>query len=312
MQTNRFTTKLAIAVAACFTLVAWKHEPTYRTRDTVYYLDTIPGANRQSANKTSRDFDKELEELDRGLDKLNEKSKEYWDKVDRDLKQQLSKIDFERISLDAEKALKNIDLKKLNEGVQTALASVDFDKIGIELEKSLQHLDVKVDVKSEEIREALAEAKAEVKRSIAEAKKMTDEDLKRAARESEADIRKAKETSEKEVRKAMREANKAMEELKLEKFSMAETMEKAKQGVTQYRNDLKGYQEMVYDMEKDGLLSTKENYRIMYDGEKLLINGKEQDTTITEKYKKYLRGQTVIISKKEGKLKVNRSDDKED
>ena len=62
---------------------------------------------------------------------------------------------------------------------------------------------------------------------------------------------------------------------------------------------------MIYAMEAEGLLSTKEDYSIEYKSEQLEINGKKQSVEITNKYKKYFTKEKCSIFKKNGELSVN-------
>ena len=69
--------------------------------------------------------------------------------------------------------------------------------------------------------------------------------------------------------------------------------------------EFKGYQEMVYEMEKDGLLNTKADYTIIYRDEELTINGKKQPAEVTNKFKKYFSKDGVTIRKEKGEMNIN-------
>ena len=47
---------------------------------------------------------------------------------------------------------------------------------------------------------------------------------------------------------------------------------------------------MTTEMEKDELLNKKESNTIEYKNKELLINGKKQSPEVTEKYRKYFKG----------------------
>ncbi len=106
--------------------------------------------------------------------------------------------------------------------------------------------------------------------------------------------------------KCKKEMSRVKEELKLEKLDMKETMTRAYTEIDKAKEELKGYQEMIYTMEKDGLLNTKEDYTIEYRQGELSINGKKQSTEITSKYKKYFKKDMMTIKKHDGDLKIDR------
>lgn len=70
------------------------------------------------------------------------------------------------------------------------------------------------------------------------------------------------------------------------------------------REQFKGYQEMVYKMEEEKLLSTDDDYTISYKNDELFINGKKQSAAVTDRYKKYFEKETTI-RKSKGKIDVD-------
>ena len=75
--------------------------------------------------------------------------------------------------------------------------------------------------------------------------------------------------------------------------------------VDKAKEEVKGYQEMIYDMEKEGLLNTKEDYTIEYKDGDLFINGKKQPQEVTDKYKKNFRKKNIAIKKQDGNVKID-------
>ncbi|MDQ6756439.1 MAG: hypothetical protein M3004_05845 [Bacteroidota bacterium] len=59
----------------------------------------------------------------------------------------------------------------------------------------------------------------------------------------------------------------------------------------------KDVKEMTTEMEKDGLINKKEGYNIEYKNKELLINGKKQSNEVTEKYRKYFKGEDFQIKR---------------
>jgi hypothetical protein len=88
-------------------------------------------------------------------------------------------------------------------------------------------------------------------------------------------------------------------------LNMKETMEKARQEVDKAKEEVKGYQEMIYAMEKDGLLNTKEDYSIEFRKAELSINGQKQPTEIFNKYKKYFKKERLTIRKENGDMQID-------
>ena len=60
---------------------------------------------------------------------------------------------------------------------------------------------------------------------------------------------------------------------------------------------LKNYKEILTNMEKDGFLSTKEDYKVEYKNGDLFINGKKQLAAIADRYKHYFKKTHVTIKK---------------
>jgi len=86
---------------------------------------------------------------------------------------------------------------------------------------------------------------------------------------------------------------------------MNETMTKAYGEIDKAKEELKRYQEMISNLEKEDLLNTREDYTIEYRGGELSINGKIQSKEITKKYKKYFRKETLTIKKQNGDINID-------
>lgn len=105
-----------------------------------------------------------------------------------------------------------------------------------------------------------------------------------------------------------KEINKVKDELQLEKLDMKGIMDKANEGLDKAKDELQGYQEMIYDMEKEGLLNTKDDYVIKYRNNELFINGNKQSPETTEKYRKYFKREKITIRKEEGEINIHHGD----
>lgn len=111
---------------------------------------------------------------------------------------------------------------------------------------------------------------------------------------------------EEALEKATEEITKAKDHFTADKIDIRETMTKAQVEVNNAKAELKAYQEMVYGMEKDGLLDTGRDYIIEYKKGDILINGKKQSTDVIAKYRKYFKNANVTISKQDGVLNIDR------
>jgi hypothetical protein len=86
------------------------------------------------------------------------------------------------------------------------------------------------------------------------------------------------EAMQKRLLEAQKESDKVKEQLKVEKFNFSKEMEKAKVELDNTRKELKGYQDMIYSMEKAGLLDTRSPYSIEFKNDELFINGRPKTT----------------------------------
>ena len=64
-------------------------------------------------------------------------------------------------------------------------------------------------------------------------------------------------------------------------------------------------------MEKDGLLNTGQDYKIVYRDGALYINDKKQPVAVTAKYRKYLKD-NLTIKKEKGRFNIGTNEDKKD
>src|SRR6185436_17481512 len=95
------------------------------------------------------------------------------------------------------------------------------------------------------------------------------------------------------------------EDMKSQKLNFKIEMDKAREEVNKAKEEMKGYQEMIYEMEKEGLLNTKEDYSIEYKAGDLFINDKKQPQSVTDKYTPYFKKKNIAIKKQDGKMKIN-------
>ncbi len=213
--------------------------------------DTVP-EKENSGSLKMKDFDNLQNVLDKSL---------------VDAVAEIKKIDFAKIQKDIEASLKSVDMAKIMEDVNRSLKAVDMDKLMADVTSSLNDIDW--GEKNEEIEKALIEAKKEIEKAKLEIR----------------DIDRGK--IEKELDKAKLEIEKSRTEI--DKIDLTKIMSEAREGIDKAKEELKLTKEMFNEMEKDGLINSKEGFTIEYKNKDLYIDGKKQSEKTTGKYRKYFK-----------------------
>jgi hypothetical protein len=284
--------------------------------------DTVPSerrkATRETDKKYQKDFDKQLDELDKALKEVqNIDMKKIQAEIEASLKNaqvefQRHQLDMEKFQLELKESLKELNSEKMQKEMQQALKEldkIDVEKMKKELQESLK------EINSEKFQQNLQK---ELQQQLRELDKINVEkqkaEIKRAMEEINADeiSRRVEQSLAKvNMEEIKREMEKVKEEMEKNKDHFKVDMEKAREEIKKAKEEIKGYQLMVEEMEKDGLLSTREDYKIQFKNKELFINGKKQSESVTEKYKKYFKKDTTI-RKQEGDMNINSHDDKDD
>lgn len=255
--------------------------------------DTIPSTRREGSRPGDRDLDREIRELEKARIHLKDIDLK---KIRADIEMSLKDIDLDKIKLDVEKSLKDIDVEKIQRDVEASIAKIDFDKIEREIELAFDKVEITLDKKEmEKLKEELKKVKVEIRNEFNEA------DFKK-------EMEQLKKTDLKEIEKDIEEARKEIEKAKisidLDQADMKIDLEKARVEIEAARIELKAYQEMIYAMEKDGLLDTNKDYVIDYKDGELRINGEKQTDSVTAKYKRYFK-KDVKLEKKNGRFEID-------
>jgi DNA repair exonuclease SbcCD ATPase subunit len=282
-------------------LVAWADNPQNGYRADHNLQDTIPSKKRNKITREpgDKDLDKELRELEKAKAELENMKEHDWDNIKKEIEQSLREIDLEKIKLETERAMKQIDLAKMEKEISASLSKIDFDKIEREIERAIEDADVKGELEAakKELRKAKAEVEMQLKNR--EWRKEIEQELKKVNSE---EIRK-------EMEKAKQELERAKSDLNLEKLNLGKELDKAKQEIEKAKEEFKGYQEMIYELEKEGYLDTKQDYKIVYhnDNGELIVNGQKLSAETAAKYKKYFKSnkkKTTII-KEDGDFNID-------
>jgi flagellar motor protein MotB len=175
-------------------------------------------------------------------------------------------------------------MEKMKQKLHESLKEINTEKIQQDIERSRKHLE-KVDM--EKTRENLDRALS----------KLRSQDVQKLIEESMSKV------NMEEMRSKM---ERVQEEMEKNKDKMKFDLEKAKENLKKAKTELKAYQEMIEDMENDGLIDTHEDYKIQFKNNELFINGKRQSSEVTDKYRKYFKEDTVI-EKQGGNMNINRN-----
>jgi hypothetical protein len=281
-----------LGLCTVFVLVAWKDQPQQPAPSPSLTQDTVPAKrNKTTREAGERDLDKEIRQMDEARERLKEVD---WDQIKKSIEEAQKNIDFEKIRLQTELAAKQIDMEKISREVQESLKKIDFEKIQKEVNESLKNAYAHVD--ADKIKKELEQARLEVEKELKN-------------KDWEKELEAVKKLNSEEFRKQMDQAKEAMEkarkELDMEKLDLKEKMKGAWGEIEKAKEEFKGYQEMIYSMEKDGLLSTKSDYTIKYKEGNLLINGQKQPQQVLDKYKKYFKKNNVTIRKEDGDMDID-------
>lgn len=276
----------ASLVIGSVALVSWAGNP-----DTALphfsFNDTLP------QKLGTRDFDHELQQIEKAKESLHKINAEDMQKMMKDVEESIAKIDLQKIELDAQKAMKEIDFTKIEKQLQEAMQNLDEELISQEKNTELS------ESKKKEIKNDLENARKEIKEEMEKLKK---------------ELKEQKIVTQQEMRKGLEDAKKDMEkakqEMKENRFDMEKEIAKAKVEVDNAMKEVRGYQEMVYAMEEDGLLSTKQDYTIEHKNGEISINGKTLNESSANKYKKYFKNKDMKIEKKDGKINIRNEKDK--
>jgi len=258
-------------------------------------LDTVPKREKKMRSDEDRtiikgDLDKTMQQLDRAMDRLKEQlESKDWQKVQLELQESMEKLNAEKVEEQISKALKDIDLQKIKMETQKELQKIDMDKMQKELQKALA--EAKENIDSKKIQAEIEKAVKESKKALDEAKEFDMDKIKAELDNSKEELRLEQGKIKVEMENAKKEIREAM------KRDFKKDFEKAQEDIKRAKEELSNYKNMLGEMEKEGLINTKEDYKVVYKNGELIINGKKQPASVTEKYKHYFKKDNVSIQK---------------
>lgn len=242
-------------IAIAFTVMAFKDSTTANKQVQQVRLDTVP-----KNNSTDIDIEINMKDIEQTIKKSLEAAEKSMKEFDRG-----------KITKQIEQGLKDIDIAKMQVEIEKSMNKVDWDKMKQEIDKSIKEIDLsKMKVNLEKMKNDIALSLKEIKtdalkKSMEEIKKINFDDLKK-------------------------EIELSKDQLKPEMEKFRSEMDKVKIEMQKVKSDMSDVKIMLDEMEKDGLINKKETNTIEFKDKDLLINGKKQTPEISEKYHKYLKG----------------------
>lgn len=281
-----------LAVATTFALVAWRGDHQQPAAGNQPAQDTVP-AKKKATDRLpgDKDLDKEIRQLDEAKENLKNID---WDQIRKSLTEVQVHIDKAGIQDQVEKAMKEVNVEKIKLEVEKALKEVDFEKIQKDVDASLKHAYTEVD--KETLKKQMEEVKIQVEKALSN-------------REWEKGLTELKDIDLKnmklEIDLAKEEVAESLKKLDKEKLNFDKDMNKAGKEIEKAKEEFKNYQELIYNLEKEGLLNTQTDYTIEYRKGQLHVNGKAQSAAVTGRYQKYFKKEKVTISKKNGEMDID-------
>jgi chromosome segregation ATPase len=284
MKRNFWLKQLPIALIVSALLIiaaAWQASPVKTTRT---INDTIPEKNKRAKN-----IDEALEQLEKSK-KEDERTLQDKD-WEKQIKEALDNVHFDadKMKLQIDEAMKQVDMKKIQEEVQKAMKEVDLEKMKTELQQNLDKIDMN------QVKEEIAKAMKEIDM----AKIQTD--INNSI--SKIDMDKIK----LELDKVKDIDFKGIEEnLKKMKPEIEKSMQNAKESIDKAKKELEGYKGLFDVLDKDGFLDKNKNYPIEYKNGELIVNDKKQPDDVVKKYSGFLKDhKNFTIKKDENDFNIN-------
>ncbi len=286
-----------VGVALIAVITAWQI-PGKQNDLNQQKTDTVPHRNQPA----SRDLDREIRQVEEATAALKDFSDTEWPKIRSKIRIDLDNLNIDKTIQNAEEAINRLDANKIGEAVNSVNVNIDIDGIAASIEKAVSGFVADIDM--DEIRRDLAKAKVEIDSEMQTARQATAREVQQAIKQAQQELRKVDKTSMKAaLKEAQADIDRALAEIKINDGTIESSVEELKEA----SSTLRGYQEMIYQMEDAQLLSTSGDYTIEYDGSIIIVNGKELDRATSDKYAKFFTGKDTKIIKRKGKIDIRDS-----
>ena len=281
----------------CITFISFStHTFTGASALTRYWQDTVP-SKKPGETVPGKDIDAHLQQLDQAIEKLEQQlDQKNWNKMQADMQAALGKIDMEKIQQQIDYAMKRVDLQKVQLEAQDALRKIDFEKMQQTLQQSLDGM--KDTTNWREMKREIEHAMKDAQKSIDEAKKINFEKLK-------ADMQRTKVQWDQQRLKLEEQLQVTREQLSQNKLNMRQELEKAKVDVQKAKAGLQSYKTGISELEKNGLLNSREDYTIDFRNKELFLNGVKQSQETYDRYIPYFKKDNLTIKKEKGSFSID-------
>jgi hypothetical protein len=242
---------LTFFVILAFTAMAFQDSSKVNKTLKQARLDTVPKNNIDiQLDMTGVD-----ETVKKSLQEVEKSLKEIdWNKISKQVQLGLKQIDLAKLQVEMDKSINAVDWSKMKQDIDRSVKAIDMSNLKNDLEKMKIEIDQTAKINSEQIRNSLEELK-----------KINFDDMKK-------------------------DMDKMKLELDLNKDHLKLNMENMKIDMSKLKTELAEIKEMTNEMEKDGLINKGESNTLEYKNKELYINGKKQSPEVSEKYRKYFKG----------------------
>jgi chromosome segregation ATPase len=273
-----------LTIGTLFTLISWGHKQSPIGYQKQYFNDTTPKGKKIDREKKIRDLDDVIDELN-AVDLQKE---------------------MEKVQIEVQKAMKEIDGQKTRMEMEKAMKEVDFEKMQKELKESMGKLDIDMGKMQQEIRESMKELDGEkMKAEMEKAMKEVDmSKLQKEIRESMAAVdweemkKEMNEIKKFDMSKMDEEMAKVKQEMEKIGPQIEKEMQHAKIEIEKAKEEMKEYKSFVDGLDKDGLIKKNEEYTIKHKDGELIINGKKVSNETYLKYRSFLEKHPKLEIKK--------------
>lgn len=224
------------------------------------------GAQRPQDTTLPRSHKLKLKELDRLAQEL--------DMNMLHVREQIRDIDMDMIHKQVELSLEKIDIDKILKDVELTLKNIDLENLLADVKLQLDENEWKE--KEGEIKKALENAHVELEKAKLEIKSIDMDKIRRELEAAKQDLEKTR--------------------IELKNMDIDKITDDARKEIQSAKGELKLLKEMFMEMKKDGLVDSKGEYKIEYKNKELYINGKKQSQQITDKYRRYIKGEHFEIT----------------
>ncbi len=280
-----------IPMSVAFTAIAWSGRLSGNNYNDYQLHDSLPAAKAAPAAKAkpavkkapkAKPFAKEIKELDEATKDINTQ-------VIKDIDVKKIQEEINRSINEATREIANteeIDPKEVERDVEAATKEINEEKVRLEVEEEIKGIK---NIDYQKIQQQIEESLKQVNQYL------NSDEFKNSLRAA----------SKPNLEHISAELKKTKRELDKNKINITIDMEKARAGIEKAKNELKGYQEMIDRMEKDGLVNNNEDYTIEYKNGALYINDQEQPESVSRKYNSYFKEEGTKISRKNGSFKIS-------